>query len=77
MFSTVRGCEDNCERGFKRVNGYAAIKTRVAAIEAEQRESRKLKSQREEFRQSLRKISTNNLPGGRTDRKPRDGAGPR
>ena len=33
-----------CERGFKRVKGYAAIKTMVAAIEAEQRESRKLKS---------------------------------
>jgi hypothetical protein len=44
MFSTARGCEDNLKRGFKRVKGYAAIKTMVAAIEAEQRESRKLKS---------------------------------
>jgi putative transposase len=34
----------HCEQGFKRVKGYAAIKTVVAAIEAEQAESRKLKS---------------------------------
>lgn len=34
----------HCEHGFKRVKGYAAIKTVVAAIEAEQAESRKLKS---------------------------------
>jgi putative transposase len=33
-----------CGRGFKRVKGYAAIKTVVAPIEAEQRDSRKLKS---------------------------------
>lgn len=33
----------HCERGFKRVKGYAAIKQVVAAIEAEQGESRKLK----------------------------------
>ena len=32
------------EQGFKRVKGYAAIKTVVAAIEAEQAEARKLKS---------------------------------
>ena len=34
----------HCEQGFKRVKGYAAIKQVVAAIEAEQAESRKLKS---------------------------------
>lgn len=34
----------HCERGFKRVKGYAVIKTVVATIEAEQGESRKLKS---------------------------------
>lgn len=34
----------HCEQGFKRVKGYAAIKTVVTAIEAEQAESRKLKS---------------------------------
>jgi len=34
----------HCEQGFKRVKGYAAIKTVVAAIEAEQAEGRKLKS---------------------------------
>ncbi len=34
----------HCEQGFKRVKGYATIKTVVAAIEAEQAESRKLRS---------------------------------
>lgn len=34
----------HCEQGFKRVKGYAAIKQVVAAIEAEQAQSRKLKS---------------------------------
>ncbi len=34
----------HCEQGFKRVKGYAGIKTVMAAIEAEQAESRKLKS---------------------------------
>ncbi|MGH7830288.1 MAG: IS256 family transposase [Candidatus Binatia bacterium] len=34
----------HCEQGFKRVKGYAAIKQVVAAIEAEQAESRRLKS---------------------------------
>lgn len=34
----------HCERGFKRVKGYTAIKTVLGAIEAEQAESRKLKS---------------------------------
>jgi transposase-like protein len=34
----------HCEQGFKRVKGYAAIKTVVTAIEAEQADSRKLKS---------------------------------
>ena len=34
----------HCEQGFKRVKGYPAIKTVVTAIEAEQAESRKLKS---------------------------------
>lgn len=34
----------HCEQGFKRAKGYAAIKTVLAAIEAEQGESRKLKS---------------------------------
>lgn len=34
----------HCERGFKRVKGYAAIKQVTAAIEAEQAESRKVKS---------------------------------
>jgi putative transposase len=34
----------HCEQGFKRVKGYAAIKTVVAAIEAEQAEGRRLKS---------------------------------
>jgi len=34
----------HCERGFKRVKGYAAIKQVVAAIEAEQAQSRRLKS---------------------------------
>jgi len=34
----------HCEQGFKRVKGYAAIRTVAAAIEAEQAESRKLRS---------------------------------
>ena len=34
----------HCEQGFKRVKGYAAIKQVVAAMAAEQAESRKLKS---------------------------------
>ncbi|GEM_PF-2690740 len=34
----------HCEQGFKRVKGYAAIKTVMAAIEAEQAEGRRLKS---------------------------------
>jgi hypothetical protein len=34
----------HCEQGIKRVKGYAAIKTVVASIEAEQVEGRRLKS---------------------------------
>ncbi len=34
----------HCEQGFKRIKGYAAIKTVMAVIEAQQAEGRKLKT---------------------------------